>query len=705
MFYTFYHHIKNRCFDELNPLPAPIREAWIFEKTCQEIPLSILPEDLIGGRYGCPEEPAETAPARAFASTDAYAPGQRDVWDEFFRNFAIQTRFDRGHTCIDYGAILHKGLAHWDERVCAALSQKSRDDAQRTMLEAMRISLRAVRQYAARFAALAGQQSETVPEPRRTQLLQLQCALNRVPWMPAQTILEGFAAVWILHSVIPISDNSWASISLGRLDQYLYPLYRKALAEGECRETIRAYLKNLFVFLNLYGDGACALNLGGLDAQGNDQMNDLSRLLIEVEKEIAQPSPILAARVHPGMPPDVLDALIDRSLFAIGQPTFYGELPCREALLSRGVTPEEAVAFSVNSCMGLCIPGKEIASMWGCVMNMHLPLELAVNGGKPICHALPVALTTQPPVCVESVEDILAAYEAYFRELLTILLDMNRKNAINRAANTPNPLLSAITEGCIERGADRAVAAVYNTETVEMFALVDTGNAIAAIEELVFRKQKYTLAQLVDAAARNYEGCGELAADLKKCPKYGTNHTRADEICRRLCEITAKLCRAFNRDNVLFLPSLHTLDNNVSFGQRLYATLDGRRAGQPVAKNAGPTNDVRTADPTSMILSAAALNQKLLSGGQPIDLSFPRSALETKEQRDRIRALIQTYFQLGGLQLQVNSADVAMLERAYADPQAYPGLLVRVGGFSRRFVDMSRQAQWELIERMRAETA
>ena len=98
---------------------------------------------------------------------------------------------------------------------------------------------------------------------------------------------------------------------------------------------IKDILKNLFLLLDNYADGACALNLGGMDLNGNDQMNELSEVIIEVEKEMLRRSPILVVRVSPQTPARILDSVIDFELFKIGQPTFYGEIPCRNAVMGR----------------------------------------------------------------------------------------------------------------------------------------------------------------------------------------------------------------------------------------------------------------------------------------------------------------------------------------------------------------------------------
>lgn len=702
MFYQYYETMKNTYFDEMAKLPACMREAILFRKTVENIPLSIRDDDLLPGRYGSETPPAPTL-RRDFPFVDVYTEEERTVRRALMENFKIEARFDKAHTCIDYGRIVQNGLSWYMQKVERELEKTDVSKEKRQMLLAMRESLAASEIYAKRFGELALLQYQNAKnEQDAERLMRMHRAMQQVPMRGARNFYEGVVSVWTMHSLVPIAENAWWSISLGRLDQYLYPLYKQSLAEGESREQMKEYLKNLFVLLDSYGDGACALNIGGMGANGEEQLNELSYLLVEVEKEMALRAPIFVVRVSPNTPEALLDSVIDPKLFSIGQPTFYGELPCRRAVEERGVPKEEAHAFSVNSCMGLMMAGEESASMWGCVFNMHLPLELAVCGGKPLCRDLPMVLHTVPR-SVNTLEELLSLYEEYLHELLQQQFGFAHKNARNCAANSPDPLLSAITAGCVERGKDRAEYAKYNTETIEMTALVNTADAIWAIQILVFEQKKYSLSQLIQAARANYTGFEGILRDIRRCEKYGRGDTGVDGICARLCKMVSDICKQYSRDTLYYLPSLHTLDGNVSFGKGLYATLDGRLQDEPVSKNAGPANSSRTGDPTGMILSAGALPQHLMSGGQPIDISFMPKTLENKESRDKIKSLIKTYFRLGGLQLQVNAVDVTVLEKAYEDPAAYPDLIVRIGGYSVRFADMGKDSQREFIERFRYE--
>jgi len=707
MFYEFYDYFKNKYFNSLKNLPPVMREAELFFITLKEIPISIKESDLLAGRYGIDSYNSQYSfdTNQNFEYFDAFSPTQRFEAEELIKRFGTNNIADRrGHTCIDYGNIIHNGLIFYKEKIEKELNKDNRDE-KKLMLKAMLRSLEAVNSFASRFSSLADSMAKTCEnENRRSELFRIKEAMLRVPMYPARDFYEALSSVWLMHACIPLSEHAWWSISLGRMDQFLYPFYLQSLEDGMTKDEIKAYLKNFFIYLNIYGDEACALNIGGLSKDGNDETNDLSRLLIEIEKEVALASPIFVARIHPETPEDLIDDLIDLKLFRIGQPTFYGELNCRKVLMNRGFSEEDAKDFAISSCMGITRPGEEIAHMWGSIFNAHLPLELAVNNGNPLFHPLPFHLKgTDGRKTPQNLEELFEEYSFYMRKLFEISFQQNRLHAKNFEVNLPNPLLSALTNGCIEKGVDRALGAKYNTETVETIALINTGNAICAINTLVFEQKKYTLKNYIEATKADFVGYKQLHNDILSCEKYGTNSQKADSICRRLCEIAAFHCKELSSNNVYYLPSLHTITVNVTFGESLYTTLDGRMKGTPVNKNAGPTNEVRQHTPTNLILSAASIKQELFTGGQPIDIYFDEKHFETKERRNNIKALIKTYFELGGLQFNVNSIDIAKLEEAHKNPSAHPELIVRLGGYSTHFMNIEPAVREEFLERFKKE--
>ena len=695
MIYNIIEFIKNKYFYELKEYSPFVRQAMIFKYVTEEIPLKITDTDKIAGWYEYENAGSfELEENKFYEHTHILNSEQKQLLEHLRNDLKIEINFTPAHTCIDYETIIQKGLEHYIRLVDNALYETPDNDC----LKAMRLSLEAACNYALRFAEKAKEKAETTSDKyQKARFKKIYSSLCQVPRYGARNFLEAVQSVWIMHSLIPLAEMSWASISIGRIDQYLYPFYKKHISEGGSINEVKDILKNLFILLDSYGDGACAMNIGGMNENGCDMINDFSKLLIEVEKEMSLRAPIFAARVTPNMPDEVLDSLIDFDLFKIGQPTFYGELNCRKAVADRGVNHNDAVEFSVNSCMGLIVAGKEFSDMWGIKFNSHLPLELALNGGKPLnCNiAIELGVNTEE---ITDFEQLLKQYENYFSRLLTISAGIYEAKALENEANTPDPLLSALTDGCIKSRRDRANGATYNTVTIEMMGLINTCDSLAAINELVFKQKKYTLCELLNSAKMNYEGYEDIHSNILKCSKYGTNDSIVNTLFKRLCKIVSKSCKSISHANRMFLPSLHTIDANISYGLDLYATLDGRRQGQPVNKNANPSILLKSIAHTSQVLSATAFDQSEFSGGQPIDLYFDKAWFKTKENRDKIKALIRTYFKLGGLQLQVNSIDIELLEKAHNSPEDYPFVIIRKGGYSVRFNEMSKQGRAEFIE-------
>ena len=693
MIYDIGRAIEKKHYEVLKERDVYDRQVMLFALTLQELPVEIRPEDRIAGWYGYAEGTVFPQGDGAAFPYHAVLSGEQRRQRVLLSRYLTDINFTPAHTCIDYGGILRNGLEHYVLQVEKELETHPGD----LCLAAMRSSLQAAGILADRFAAAAKEMlAKTTDAAQKLRLEKMYDALCRVPRKSARTFLEAVQAVWLLHTLTPVSERSWASISLGRMDQYLYPYYEKHLAQGGTAEEAKAILKNLFILLDSYGDGACALNVGGADAQGKDMCNALTRLLLEVEKECALRAPIFAVRVTPEMPSELMEKLIDFDLFKIGQPTFYGEMNCRRAVRDRGAAEADAVDFSVNSCMGLMCPGKEFADMWGIRFNAHLPLELTVNSGLPLEGQDDLSFCVAP-VQPESFEVLFEQFGRYTEAMLTACAKLHDAVSMEYAANTPNPFVSALTDGCVQNRQDRAMGARYNTVTVETMGVINTCDALLAIRELVFEQKKYTLAEFVAAAKADYCGHEKLRRDILKCKKYGMNDAQADALCRRVCDMVYRVCKAGCHDNRYYLPSLHTIDVNVGYGGMMGATLDGRRSGEPVNKNANPSHLLCAPVHTGVILSAAALDQYKFSGGQPIDLFFDRAWFETKESREKIRHLILTYFGQGGLQFQVNSVDIELLEKAHLAPEQYPQVVVRKGGYSVRFNELPAETRESFI--------
>lgn len=601
--------------------------------------------------------------------------------------FGSKTNVDKGHTLVDYGFILNNGLVAYENKINEKIKNYPEDE----YLAAMKDTLRSIRCFMERMASLIDERMSQC-NSEDVKMSAMRDMIKKVPYYPADTFREAVQSVWIIHFLLPLAENAWYSISLGKFDEYMYPFYANSLKNGMTQDEAKKIIHNLYRLLNSYADGACMLNIGG------DTYNELSELIIECQKEFSMPAPILGVRIDRNTPERIWNMLIDEKLFSMGQPTFYGEEACKKALQEKNVSEKETDNFSNNSCMGISIPAEEFNSMWGCVFVVPAALEAALNAGRIIKRGCEIRV---PNIEVpENTDEVFANFEKCVKYLMDICVRSYEVKAELSEKTDPDCFVSILTEGCIEKRCDRISGAKYHNVTVECMGMANAADGICAIDKLVFRDKKYTLEEINQAVKIDFIEYKEIRDDLQSCMKYGEN-SGADEYAVKTAEIMQRIIRSYNHDNLYFLPSLHTLDHNVMYGKTWGATYDGRSAGKPFAKNAGPSNEVRKSDPTSMVLSAIKLPQYKFFGGQPIDVNFQTDLV--RNHKKEISSLIKVYLENGGLQFQVNSLSSQLLREAISFPEKYTNLVVRIGGFSIYFNSLSIESKKEFAERFEKE--
>jgi formate C-acetyltransferase len=102
---------------------------------------------------------------------------------------------------------------------------------------------------------------------------------------------------------------------------------------------------------------------------------------------------------------------------------------------------------------------------------------------------------------------------------------------------------------------------------------------------------------------------------------------------------------------------------------------------------------------TALLRSAASIDQDAFCGGQALDVSVDAGLMAHVSERHAFQAALQTYFAQGGLQVQVNGVTAQTLREAMAKPAEHENLLVRIAGFSARFVGLGHGIQEEMAHR------
>jgi pyruvate-formate lyase len=225
-------------------------------------------------------------------------------------------------------------------------------------------------------------------------------------------------------------------------------------------------------------------------------------------------------------------------------------------------------------------------------------------------------------------------------------------------------------------------------------------NSLLAIRKLVYEDRSVTMSQLVEALRSNFEGTEGLRSRCLQLPKYGNDQEDVDALAADVADHVFSHTlqqRIWNGDGYYaFCASGGGM--HIAFGKTTGATPDGRLAGTPLANSMGAMQGTDTNGPSALLNSVAKLPLWKCVGTPVVNFSVQPQLLKCG-QRQALVTLIQTFFRLGGMQLQINTVDKDTLREAMKHPEAHSSLIVRVSGYSARFTDLPVALQEEIISR------
>jgi len=620
-----------------------------------------------------------------------------------------------GHMLVNHQRVLERGLVSTIEEA-GRKRQEARDKAQRDFYEAAEIAGRAVISWANRYADEAQRLADAATDSRRDELLAIAEACRRVPAQPPRTFQEALQSVLFMHYATQI--ESWESaISLGRMDQFLYPAYSAEMEAGRLsRERALELLACFYIKLShsiplFDADVTLAFSgltnfantvIGGMGKEGNDVSNALSYLMLEAMKRVRTSQPNFGVRLHKQAPREFRDAVVQAVADGIGNLQLFNDEVVIASLTNRGVPLQEARDYGIIGCVEQAVPGKSFTSSDAALFNLPLCLELALNNGRGRLFSDQLGLPTGDPRSFTRIEDVIEAFRAQVEYLVGQVVEGLEGTAQAHAERRTVPLASSLTDDCLARGLDlTAGGARYNFTGVQGVGVATVGDSLAAIDRLVFEQKRVTMEELLAALDTDFEGREPLRQMLlNKAPKYGNDDDHADRFARLVAEIC---CRAVekhrNSRGGWYSPGLYSVTTHVAFGLMVGATPDGRHAGESLSHGISPVHGRDSRGPTAALKSAAKLDHTLVSNGLALIQMLSLGTSAREHATDVLGGLLEAYFGLGGQELQWNLVDRATLIAAQQDPEAYRGLVVRVAGYSALFTDLNRVVQDELIAR------
>lgn len=683
--------------------PAEIRHARIFAEIVGGMSVVIDPDDLIVGRTL--DEVPNAEQEVLVAELERQGP------PAFFRT--------NGHLTPSWQTLLDKGLRGIRETAESGLGSlgDARDpdaERKRRFWQATIICCDAIVGLAARYAAEAEALADKALEPRRGELLEMAAVLRQVPAGPARTFHEAVQSVWfldfILHTVCGARDYT-----LGRLDQYLYPLYEADVAAGRLtRERALELLQCLFLKTNeiiglgdqqsrtkreLHQDSVQYLVVGGQTADGRDATNELSYLCLEAADRLRLKQPTLTIRYHPGIDRRFWRAVVDairRGENGIG---IYNDLATIPALIRCGVAPEDAWNIGFVGCCHPSVPGHE-AQLREYQHNLAKYLEYALNDGVDVLTGEVRGTRTGDVASFASFDDLLAALKRQIEYGAALAGRECDEGWAELLAACPFNVESLLTEGCVERAENLSTGARYVHYIHHAGAVATVADSLAAIRGAVYEDRLLSLAELRDVLRANFEGRELLRLRLRsRYPRFGNDDDSVDLLARQVCQwFCEAVLKHRSGPSGAFWPQFYTYHRYKRMGRETGATADGRRAGEPVSENQSPVLGADRNGPTALLNSLAKLPFEHTPGGG-VTLVLHPTAFAGEEGLSALGNLLETYFLNGGLHLQITLADRETLLAAQARPEEHRHLVVRVTGYSAYFVTLDAESQAQIIAR------
>lgn len=640
----------------------------------------------------------------------------------------------QGHIVVDYEGLIRNGLRHYinyaQERFAQLNLTEVEDLRQKAFLQSIPIALQAVIDFSNRFAALAEEMAAAEERgERRAELLQIAAICRKVPEHKPDTFWEALQSVWMVHLCLQIESNGH-SMSLGRVDQYLYPFYKADVEAGildytRAMELMECLYVKIFSINKVRSWGHTQLVSGyptyqniivsGQSELGVDATNELSYIMVEALGEIRLSEPNFYIRYHEGIPRDFMELALKVVRYGFGMPAIVNDRVVVLSMVNRGVALEDALNYCTMGCLEVQVPGK-----WGyrengkSKFNLVKILEMALNDGCDPISGITNCKGLGRLEDFTSFDQVMEAWNQQLRYYMELQVKADNVNDYVNEKLVPDILCSALVQDCIKRGKHLMEGgAVYDMMSGCQVGMVTVGNSLQAIKELVFERKLITAKQLREAMDSNFEGPEgkRIQALLKNgAKKYGNDDDEVDNLTRLAFEPYAKEIVKYKNTRYgrgpiggHYIPATVTISANVPCGKSCGATPDGRNAFEPVNDGVSPVHGTELFGPTAVINSVTKLPTVLMTGGQLLNMRFSKKSLDTQEQFEKFCALIRTFSDNYGWHMQFNMISTDILREAKAHPDQYRDLVIRVAGYSALFVALDPAVQEDIISRMEYE--
>lgn len=709
--YLYYKGFMETAGENIHNLRRARMDAFMLDNYTIELN----PYDLLVGRFSLhfkmtEEQKREVEEAKRIISTvGEYQCGIKQA--------------NTAHRVLDYERLLHQGAEGvmgqiQEER--AKLDPYAPDFLQKDITyRSMEISLAALVRFGVRTGkVLASLAEETCDSKRREELERLADIFTRIPAKPADTFYEAIQSMWFLQFTMTLIDDVALT---GRLDNYLYPYYRKDIADGRMTKDFAMQLIEQLYFKHneIYMSWPASIMVGGVDRNGKPVWNDLTYMCIEAIRTTGLINPSVSVCYTEDMPEDLLRLCMEIIAEGYTRPAFFNDAVIQRGLRNAGVSKEDARYYIHSTCVEITPIAASNILVATPYVNLCKAFEYILYEKKnpysigPLTNVGPgwggverrTYLAHDVPVSL----DALDTYEKFWTLTKKVIAEIISAHIAGvfqitelRRRYTSSPMASAFLNDCIATGRDAAVGgARYNFCYPDFPGIINVIDSLAAIKQMVYDEKRLTLHELAELCRTNFEGREPIRQYIRnRCPKFGNDDATADSIAKELYDfVDDEVTKYISPIGGQVHPSYFAYVVHGEMGAITDATPDGRLMGEALSEHLGAAVGMDRNGPTAVMASIAKLDQSKGIGGIATNYRFERNFIASPSGNEAVCDFIRCFMQSGCFEIQFNVIDGQVLLEARKNPEAYQTLLVRVAGYSDYFVNLADNIKDEIIKR------
>lgn len=598
--------------------------------------------------------------------------------------------------------------------------------------EAMAIASKAVIAWARRHARLCkivAEHFETDPK-RKAELLEIADICQRMPAEPARGLKDAMQSKWFTFLICHAIER-YASGYAQKEDSLLWPYYKASVIDKTFQPMEHKDVVELVEMERLkiseHGAGKSRayreifpgsndlfiLTVGGTNGDGSDACNDMTDAILEAAKRIRTTEPSIVFRYSKKNRAKTLRWVFECIRDGLGYPSIKNDEVGVQQMLEmakysrngNGATPEEARYWVNVLCMSPGLAGRRKAqktrSEGGSAIFPAKLLEITLNNGYDWSYAdMQMGPETGYAKDFKTFDELWEAFRKQYQYAIALAIRCKDVSRVIEGRFLQMPFVSALDDGCMELGMDANALSEQPNGWHNPITSIVAGNSLVAVKKLIYDEKKYTIDQLMDALQANWEGYEEMRRDFKNAPKWGNDDDAADTLISRFYEeiLGGEMMKNINYSGGPVKPVGQAVGLYMEVGSRTGPTPDGRFGGE-AADDGGisPYSGTDKKGPTAVLRSVSKVqkNQKANLLNQRLSVPIMRS----KHGFDIWHAYMDTWCDLNIDHVQFNVVSTEEMKAAQREPEKHQDLIVRVSGFSARFVDIPTYGQNTIIAR------